>query len=383
MRAPTERIDFVHEFLSRVFAEDLHAKRVQSLAHGALGVMTSAALAVSLIGQALAQARAILPKSGIKQVDRLLSNTGVVLWDLFGAWVREVVGERREIAVAMDWTDFDADNQSTLALHLVTNHGRAMPLVWLTIDKDELKNQRNDFEDACLNRLKETLPEGVAVTILADRGFGDAKLFKFLEGLGFQYVIRFRGNIHVSAADGETRLAADWVGKGGRARKLANAEITAARQKIGAVVCVKAAGMKEAWHLAASDGALSAPEIVALYGKRWTIEPSFRDSKDLRFGMGMSELRIGDPQRRDRLLLLNAIAILLLTLLGQAGESLGMDRQLRTSTAKRRVHSLFRQGCLLYDLIPTMPEHRLRPLIEKYADLLGQNDLFTRAFGFA
>ena len=383
MRSPAERIDFVHEFLSRVFAEDLHAKRVQSLANGALGVMTSAALAVSLIGQALAQARAILPKSGIKQVDRLLSNTGVVLWDLFGAWVREVVGERRAVVVAMDWTDFDADNQSTLALHLVTNHGRAMPLLWLTVDKDELKNRRNDFEDACLNRLKETLPDGVAVTILADRGFGDAKLFKFLEGLGFQYVIRFRGNIHVSAADGETRLAADWVGKGGRARKLANAEITAARQKIGAVVCVKAAGMKEAWHLATSDGALSAPEIVALYGKRWTIEPSFRDSKDLRFGMGMSELRIGDPQRRDRLLLLNAIAILLLTLLGQAGESLGMDRQLRTSTAKRRVHSLFRQGCLLYDLIPTMPEQRLRPLIEKYADLLGQNDLFTRAFGLA
>jgi hypothetical protein len=26
------------------------------------------------------------------------------------------VGERREIVVAMDWTGFDADNQSTLAL---------------------------------------------------------------------------------------------------------------------------------------------------------------------------------------------------------------------------------------------------------------------------
>ena len=157
------------------------------------------------------------------------------------------------------------------------------------------------------------------------------KLFKFLEGLGFHYVIRFRGNIHVSAADGETRLAADWVGQGGRARKLRDAEITAARQKVGAVVCVKAKGMKEAWHLAASDGALSAGEIVALYAKRWTIEPSFRDTKDLRFGMGMSELQIDDSQRRDRLLLLNAFAILLLTLLGAAGESLGMDRQLRTA----------------------------------------------------
>ena len=31
-----------------------------------------------------------------------------------------------------------------------------------------LKDQRNDFEDVCLARLKEALPEGVAVTILAD-----------------------------------------------------------------------------------------------------------------------------------------------------------------------------------------------------------------------
>ncbi len=47
--------------------------------------------------------------------------------------------------------------------------------------------------------------------------------------------------------------------------------------------------------------------------------------------MGLSVLRIGDPQRRDRLLLLNALAILLLTLLGAAGESLGMDRSLSST----------------------------------------------------
>ena len=237
MRAPKERFDFVHQFLKRVFIDDLHSKRVLSLANGALGVMTGATLAVSLIGQALAQARGLFAKSAIKQVDRLLSNAGVVPWDVFAPWVREVVGERREIVVAMDWTDFDADNQSTLALHLVTRHGRAMPLLWLTVDKDELKNQRNDFEDLCLSRLKALLPDGVAVTILADRGFGDVKLFEFLESLRFRYVIRFRGDIHVSAADGETRLAADWVGKGGRARMLRDAEVTATRQKVGAVVC--------------------------------------------------------------------------------------------------------------------------------------------------
>jgi hypothetical protein len=378
MRGAKGRFDFVQEFLRRVFADDLHAKRVLSLANGTLGVMTGAALAVSLIGQALAQARGLVSKSAIKQVDRLLSNAGVVPWDLFVPWVAEVVGVRREIVVAMDWTDFDADNQSTLALHLITRHGRATPLLWLTVDKDELKGQRNDFEDLCLSRLKALLPEGVAATILADRGFGDVKLFEFLESLGFQYVIRFRGDIHVSAADGETRLAADWVG---RARKLRDAEVSAARQKVGAVVCVKAVGMKEAWHLAASDPSLSAPQIITLYSKRWTIEPSFRDSKDLRFGMGLGAIRIDDPKRRDRLLLLNAFAILLLTILGAAGESLGMDRQLRTSTAKRRVHSLFRQGCLLYELIPNMPEARLRPLVERYEEILRQNVTFAGAFG--
>lgn len=381
MRAPKERFDFVHEFLGRVFGDGLHAKRVLSLANGTLGVVTGAALAVSLIGQALATARGLVAKSAIKQVDRLLSNVGVAPWELFGPWIREAVGPRSEIVVAMDWTDFDADNQSTLALHLVTQHGRATPLLWLTVDKDELKNQRNDFEDLCLSRLKALLPDGVAVTILADRGFGDVKLFEFLDSLGFRYVIRFRGNVHVTAADGQTRLAADWVGKGGRARKLLHAEISAARCKVGAVVCVKAGGMKEAWHLAVGDGSLSASAAIKLYSKRWTIEPSFRDSKDLRFGMGMSELRIDDPLRRDRLLLLNAFAILLLTILGAAGESLGMDRQLRTSTVKRRVHSLFRQGCLLYDLIPNMPEQRLRPLVERYQQLLSQNATFSEAFG--
>ena len=373
MNPPIKRVEFVQKYLDDIFAKDLHAKRVMSLANGALGVMTGVSLAVSMIGQSLAQARGLLSKHAIKQVDRLLSNQGIVVWDMFAAWVAEVVGARKRIVVAMDWTDFDADDQATLALSLVTNHGRATPLLWLSVLKDELKDQRNDFEDLCLARLAQVLPEGVAVTILADRGFGDTKLFDFLDTLGFAYVIRFRGNIHVSAADGQTRPAAAWVGKGGRARKLRDAEVTAGRHKVGAVVCVKARDMKEAWCLAASNAEATAREIMNYYAKRWTIEPGFRDTKDLRFGMGLSVLRIADPQRRDRLLLLNAFAIVLLTLLGAAGESLSMDRHLKVNTAKHRTHSLFRQGCMLYELIPNMPEARLRPLVARFREYLNQH----------
>ena len=40
--------------------------------------------------------------------------------------------------------------------------------------------------------------------------------------------------------------------------------------------------------------------------------------------MGMSYVRIGCPQRRDRLWLLNAFAVVLMTLLGAASETQAM-----------------------------------------------------------
>jgi hypothetical protein len=359
----------IRAFIDDLYEHDVHAKRVDALAGATLGVMTSASLAVAMIGQALAQARGLVTKHAIKQVDRLLSNQKVDVWESFAHWVPHLVGVRREMVVAMDWTDFDRDGQATLALNLVTRHGRATPLLWLTVWKDELAHRRNDYEDACLVRLSQVVPPGVAVTILADRGFGDRKLFAFLDELGFGYVIRLRGNIHVTDAAGETRPVAEWVGKAGRARKLRDAKVTATDgYRVGAVVCVHAKAMKEPWCLAASDAEAPTAMLVNHYAKRWTIEPSFRDTKDLRFGMGLGATRIGEPARRDRLLLINAFAIVLLTLLGAAGESLGMDRLLKSNTSKTRTHSLFRQGCMLYELIPTMPEHRLSPLMARFAD---------------
>jgi hypothetical protein len=97
--------------------------------------------------------------------------------------------------------------------------------------------------------------------------------------------------------------------------------------------------------------------------------------------MGMGAMHVKSPERRDRLWLINAFAVVLLTLLGAAGEALGYDRMLKTNTAKRRVHSLFRQGCMLYDLIPTMPETRLCPLMQRFAQMLQHQPLFADVFG--
>lgn len=380
----SKRIAFkdVHGFLSGLFAEDVHAKRVYSLANATLGVMTASSLAVNSIGHGLALARGRLTKHAIKQVDRLLSNAGIDVDAVQAHWVRYVVGVRPSIAVAMDWTDFDADNQATIMLSLLTGHGRATPLLWLTVDKASLKARRNHYEYLVLVRLAELVPAEVKVLIVADRGFGDKKLYRVLtEELKFDYVIRFRGNIKVTAADGEERPASAWVGPSGRARTLRGGAVTAERYAVGAVVCVHAKGMKDPWCLAASSPDAKASNLIKLYARRWSIECGFRDTKDLRFGMGMGSMRVSTPERRDRLWLLNAFAVVLLTLLGAAGEALGYDRHLKSNTARRRVHSLFRQGCMLYELIPTMPDDRLRPLMQSFAALLLAQPVFADLFG--
>ena len=374
--------DGVHRVLRRLFGDCLHAKRILSLAGATLGAIQSGSLAVALIGQGLALARGLTTKCAIKQVDRLLSNEGIDVDALLAHWVPFIVGSRPEIAVALDWTDFDADGQTTLMLSLLTRHGRATPLYWLTVDRNALKGQRNRYEYQVLVRFAAALPDGVKVTVVADRGFCDHKLYRVLrDELKFSFVIRMRANIVVSAANGQRRKAADWVGPGGRARMLHGATVTGLNYPVGTVVCVHAKDMKEPWCLVTDTTDKTARELVNLYAKRWSVECQFRDSKDIRYGMGLGEVRVSTPARRDRLWLINAFAVALLTLLGAAGEALGFDRLLKSNTTQRRTHSLLRQGIMLYQLIPTMPEHRLLPLVEKFAEMLAAHPVFVEMFG--
>ena len=371
----------VFQLVERTFGDDLHAKTVLSLAMGAVGVLHAAALGIHAIGRGLAAAKGLNSKHATKQVDRLLSNGKVNIWRLFRSWVAFVVGPRTDLVVAMDWTEFDADDQATIALYLITRHGRATPLVWQTVYKSTLEGQRNRYEDEALETLKEALAPGVRVTILADRGFGDQKRYEFLRQLGFDYVIRFRQDILVTDQWGNQRPAVQWLHESGRARLLRDMAVTADCYVLPAVVLVHDKRMKEAWCLATSRSELKATELTRLYGKRFTIEETFRDTKDVHFGMGLKATHIGDSSRRDRLLLLGAVAHALLTLLGDAGERAGLDRLLKTNTSKKRQLSLYNQGCFWYDALPNMPDERLVPLLQAFDASLREHQFFTEIFG--
>jgi hypothetical protein len=322
------------------------------------------------VGRAMAWARGADPKHCIKQFDRMLSNSHFTPWAIARQWAAFALGERQEAWVALDWTEFDADDQATLCAYLVTRHGRATPLLWKTVGKSTLKE-----------KLRECIPETVAVTITADRGFGDQKRYEQIRALGFHYAIRFRQDIRLTNEFGERKPAVEWLHPSGRARMLKQVAVTADCYIPPAIVLVHDKKMQEPWCIATSRDDLTAADVVRIYGRRFSIEETFRDTKDIHFGMGLSATHIGDPARRDRLLFVAAFAHVLLTLLGAAGERCGLDRTLKSNTSKTRTLSLYNQGCYWYMAIRNMREERLLRLMTAYAEVLREHDFLRELLG--
>ncbi|MCB9626834.1 MAG: hypothetical protein H6725_05645 [Sandaracinaceae bacterium] len=59
---------------------------------------------------------------------------------------------------------------------------------------------------------------------------------------------------------------------------------------VAGIVTVKARDMKDPWCVATIRTDLTASQIVAMSGGRLTIEETFRDAKNPRHGLGLSEV---------------------------------------------------------------------------------------------
>lgn len=364
-----------------VVGDDFHAKRVQSLANGVIGCLHAATLGVFAIGQGLASARDLNPKHATKQIDRMLSNPALALTDLLRRFIKFRLSTVTDLRVAMDWTDFEKEDHTTLVISQISRNGRTKPLYWQTFSKSGLTGKRTETEKQCLSDFKSLLPENIQrVLIAADRGFGSVEILHHIASLGFFGVIRIRNNVFVTDEKGVTKKAADWAAKGGLARKIKNASITEQAHNVACVVVKHAKGMKEPWVLASNDPKISATEAIAFYSRRFTIEEMFRDQKDPHFGMGLLNCALKNPARRDRMLFMAAMTQLILTLLGCAGEAIGIYKYFKVNTSPRRQHSHFRQGIMYYNALPRMRPERLLPLMAKFEEFLGENGVSRPIF---
>ena len=351
-----------------IFGQALHHKQKDSLGYAALGLLESESLILHRMGQGLARARGLEKKHATKQIDRLLSNKKLSIWELSGSWARYLISESNDLLVALDWSAFADDAQSMLSLNLVSAKGLSVPLLWKSVENSRIKHNRARYEDQLLSRLKELLPASVNVTVLADRGFSDHKFLKFLsEELKFEYIIRVKSNTTIITKESALK-ASEHLNKL-KVTVLKNVGITLKNYPVAAFVAVHDKAMKAAWYLV-TNKVISGSEAIKLYGKRWKIEPYFRDLKNGRYGYGMEDTHYKSAERRDRLMLMVVLCYRLLVILGQAGEEIGFDKKLKVNTVKTRTHSLFTQGQFYYDFFDNFTELEQQRLISQFSALL-------------
>lgn len=240
------------------------------------------------------------------------------------------LGFPRFLGLAIDWTMFDAVLPSGRRTRYqvlriaVPRKGRALPLLQLAYDRDDLSpnKSQNQIEQDALLAVACALPMSVSPVILADRGFHRASFLAWLERHHLDYVVRLKKGSCITEADGNRwKLGEEGLKPAqlrfvegvryglyhGRPREL----------RTNIALCWKVAKSRaakkpdEPWYLATTFK--DAKSATNWYWQRGWIEQSFRDAKS-RFGL--KRVRIGSPERLSRLLMALTIALSWLTLMG-------------------------------------------------------------------
>lgn len=337
-------------------------RRAQCLGRLVYALMRGRRLGVAEIGRFVPTATC--DKHHIKAVDRFLGNDALDLFALWEALLALASRSRRRLDVLIDWSDLGDGFEVLYAT--VSYAGRSQPVAWVTTRKGHYGRSRNLFETNFCKVIKAHLPPGVELTIIADRGFGRASLFRGLKKVGIHFVIRMRKDVHLIHGRGKGAIENRSIARG-QVRDLVDARYGEGARV--AVRCVIAFGHgtrrnrpKQPWYLVTDLGPeqLTANEVVSAYQRRMRIEHNFRDHKSMRFGFQLRSVHLTTAVRYDRLLAIAAVAFLLLVNIGAYAERRGLHRGIKANTDAKRTHSLFQLGLrLMLELHLRAPRQRL------------------------
>ncbi|MHB2019287.1 MAG: transposase, partial [Candidatus Xenobia bacterium] len=181
--------------------------------------------------------------------------------------------------------------------------------------------------------------------ILADRGFDDAAFLSHVADQGFSFVIRVCKNNSVRQ-EGQAAFIplGDFLIERDRVYDLGEVDFTAAHRFRTRLVIVHDKDQKDAWFLSTNMPTPSGRAIVHRYGRRFEIEESFKDLKDMRAGLHLGQVTLEKPERLARLLVVAVLAYLFLVSAGLYGEKHNLQRRFQANTRKQRVLAVWRLG---------------------------------------
>ena len=335
-------------------------------------------------------------RSAIRRVDRFFGNKRLQQDRLaiYRVICRLMVGSSQRPIIIVDWSTIPNKKDNVLRAALVTS-GRALTLYEEVHPEKKYTNSKVHIR--FLMKLKSMLDNDIKPIIISDAGFG-TPWFKAVQGLGWDYVGRIRGNkyyrlqnsltwapitsLHKDATAtptllGEIELCKEhgfkttlyrYKGKAlGRKNKTKRGKIKQTNQSKK-----HAKANKEPWLLVSSllINSKTAKKVVEIYSFRMQIEEGFRDLKSTKYGFGFEHVNTRHIYRLNVFFLIAMLASFLAWVIGWLGEKVNLQAQYQAnSTKKRRVLSLFYLGYrIILRVKDRMKNIVIQTVIENFPD---------------
>lgn len=289
-------------------------------------------------------------KHRLKRLDRFVDNDRIKVGNLINLWCLWIIRiflRRKYIEVALDWTTLPGNIQCLMAA--VPYAGRAVPLLWVTTTYQAFKDSQNLIEQRLVTRLLTIIPKEKKIILVADRGFGRAKFFKFLLKLNILFAIRVRADVKIKT-------------KCGKVINLRKLRLKANQVKWFEDISYREDGFVPSINLAAtiaggSDDSwlivTNLPQVkttIQRYQMRFQIEEWF---KDLKHELGLDGMRIRSLSKTRRLLLIACLSYGLLMLVGSVADRLSsLKDQLITGGKRSASRIWFALRLIHYQMLP-------------------------------
>jgi hypothetical protein len=261
--------------------------------------------------------------------------------------------------ILVDWSDAEPRRRWLMIKAAVAVGGRAVSVYEKVYPMKRYNSPRTHRE--FLLALKSILPDGCSPIVVTDAGFR-GPWFKAVEAHGWDWIGRIRNKIKYYREDTGRWQLTDSLYRRATARVRHIGEVSlsprhgyrfrmylvrAYKPRVGRPPLKRAQGgharqyrrlHRAPWLIATSlpHRRGSSQRIQLLYAQRMQIEETFRDTKNPRWGLGLSYARCDDGRRLEVLLLIGALASLVLWLVGIHGRLFDWARRLQANTETRK-----------------------------------------------
>lgn len=274
-------------------------------------------------------------RNALQRLERFLNNKAVLPTRWYQGLAKALLArwQGTEIELILDQTDLD--DRFPLLFVAVAFRKRAIPLLWRMLPHEGCSGFAE--QKKLLLRVQKILPPNTKIVLYADREYGSADLFRFLDQQGWYFVIRMKKDIWCKMANG---------------RHFQIREIPLRRGTINfedrvSLLCLPGLRLSlncgwssldpqdEPWYLLTNLP--MGKDILQRYSRRFWIEEMFRDFKEQGFRLDKTQLET--PTRVSVLILCVCVAYTWMLFLGVTWEQEGKRREV--DRPKRFQLSLF------------------------------------------